>query len=262
MSTVFSKLKEEKELHDKILPKLHERYITKQIPRIVGIIASCILVLVYLNQYCDVLDHLKITAVPSFSDSANTFISRCISTGGIIWAGYHFVIYNLLLKLIIHIDTIKEKTYIRLLNTLNDVIEIVASGIYFVYALGELLCVVNIGYTAIEFRILYFCAFIYLAALFVDWVYRKNDYNPYTMRTGYCDNNLSIIYEEDIVSYYNKLYMVESASKIILGDKNRDIKDPYLLRPLSRSGDEISLEEATSNKEGNLTVIYSGKMSR
>lgn len=256
LSNLGSMYDKAKKVYDQLKPVLDDKQITKRLPRVLCIIASSILALVFIHQYCNIINYANIVHLPMFSESMRNYIGKVIFLGGIGWLTYHVVAYPLLLPMIVRIDCIKNTTYIRFLQTVDDIIDIFASGMFLVYALDELSYLTNYEDPAIKIRVLFCFAIVYLCVLFIMWVYQKNNHNPYAIFTGYCDNNRSLIREGDLVAYNNKLYWVRDASKEILGYSMKAGKDPYILLAFNQHNDKtLTLEEAAQNIEGNLTII-------
>lgn len=229
--------------------------ITKRIPRIMCILSASILTFTFLQQYWNILDLVNVEPFPMFSDQARNAISRWVSPCGVIWLIYNIVAYKILLRMVVKIDTLKKTTYIRFLETVDDIFAFFASGVFLLYAIDELLFFVNNGVLEFQFKEVFYCSWLYLGMIFVGWIFQKNNVDPYTAVTGYCDSNNCIIKEGNLVCYFNKLYRVEDGSKTILGFKNDPQKDSYILNSLSlRHQETILLSDAVKNREGMISI--------
>lgn len=243
-----------KEASDSVNLFLDDHYITKRLPRIIRLLSALILLFVFIQQYWNILGYFCIKPLPLLSANVGKFISNIIYSYGIYWGIYHFIGFNILCRLIVCVDYIKNSTLIRYLLTIDDIIELGVSIVFLVYSIDELLYFANYGIVALKIRFMYYIAVAYLACLFIGWVYRKNCHNPYSYRTDFYDSENKRIFSGDYVIYYNKLYKIQK--NFISNTDKITNEDPYVLAGVSYYNNTcISLEVAVKDKPGKLTVL-------
>lgn len=96
---------------------------------------------------------------------------------------------------------------------------------------------------------------LYGVCLFARWLYRRREKNWNKIKNGYTDyfdSGKKWIAENDYVVFFNKLYVVVRSYET--NTETNQVERIWKLQDLKRK-EEISLEEAVKDKDGNLYVI-------
>lgn len=147
--------------------------------------------------------------------------------------------------------------------TTEKMLEICAMVILNLKFFGDLLLFINnINNTIIESKKIYDLYLVCILFIFVRWLYISNANNCYYNEisyTPYFDCLGNRIAEKDEVIYYGKLYNIHVGRKKVK-ENNVSIKEWYLcdINKFGLNFEDMTLEDAVKNKEGNLTVYEWG----
>lgn len=243
-----------KEPWDTVKSILDNKNVAKRMPRIICQISALVLLFSYLQQYWDLLGYIPVKPLPPFDNQLSGWLVINMPKVGCCWLVYHIVVRRILCWIACSIDVKHKTTCIVYFKTIDDVADICASTILFLYSIDELLYLANFGTASFRVKYIYVVAAIYLFYLFLSWVHNKNSQNPYALPTDYYDCKNKRIFEKDYVTYYNKLYQIHENARPDANGISRE--DPYVLSGISfYNNHSIRLGEAAKDDNGKLTVI-------
>lgn len=230
-----------------------EKYAITKLSKVIRLVAAIILITILFNDKLNLgISFLK-DNLNLWDDGIRSYLNSYVYWVVGLWMAYK--IFSRPIRILcIRFDNTESVKSLPVLFTLYDFIDFICSLYFLAYAINQF---IEINYIIIDTDIRkYVIAGVYLAVVFVNWLYLKNSNNWYCIHrkyTNYYDVNNRRISEDANVIYCGKLYQV------CLCDVESEIKKvskKMEWRLVSRiDKDYKSLEEAAKDREGNLTVV-------
>lgn len=230
-----------------------KEYVLNRISKILRLLAAVVLVSIFLEDELNLENLFSLIDLNLWNDAFRFGLKSYIYYVGIFWIIYGLIISNILKVLCGYFDKTENKKSIPVLFTVNDFIDFICSLYFFTYSINQL---IELNNTIInDNMIMSIVAGVYLLVEFIRWIYIKNSNNWYRINkeyTNYYDVNNKRIPQNANVIYRSKLYRVYWSGDVFR--LNQEDKKLEWRLCSWEDHDSISLEEAVSDRDGNLTI--------
>lgn len=229
---------------------------SKKIAKVFRVTAALVIVFILFLDYWNIMELVSWKQIPMWDEELCDYIKTNILWIICFGIGYEVIIEKLFRWLAVYVETEMHVNFLPVWFTIDDFIGICIAIFCLLYGMNSFIEFCN-GYNVLkENEVICAGAILYLASVFVRWLYIQNRNRWYYIKREYTDyydcEGKRIPKGADVV-YYGKRYQVYCSGDVGL-NVGKKKKEWRIISRDYRYMNDFSLEEAAKDTEGRLTL--------